>query len=368
MEDFQNIKTELLPLLKEAEKLRKPYWLSKTLSSLLLMFFILGMITLPLFLFLFNALFTEWMSKWATNGPWPSSPQVPMLLFIGVFYAVYAMASSQKRKYLAVEKEILGALLEKIVPTFQFNANKQIDAREIADSELLAKHNPFAKDKSREQIYNMNQGVLSGKVGSTSISMGNIKIVGLQVSPYLMYIPFFAHIYMMYTYLKPWFKKEKSIDEIGGNFTGMFAIMDFNKKFNGTTVVLPDYFERKIGYFAKTLQSMNLNRNQLVNMEDTEFENEFVVYSTDQMEARYILSPSLMRRITAFKKKIGNPVLMSFKNSKLYMAVQIPHGFLSLRQNKNLVTSNALELFYGDLSMAMGIVEDLNLNTKIWKN
>ena len=73
-----------------------------------------------------------------------------------------------------------------------------------------------------------------------------------------------------------------------------------------------------------------------------------------------------MQRITAFKKKVGNPVLMSFKNDKLYMAVQLPDGFLSLRQNQNLVISNVLELFYEDITMAIGIVEDLNLNTKIW--
>ncbi|MBA4746830.1 MAG: DUF3137 domain-containing protein [Muricauda sp.] len=212
----------------------------------------------------------------------------------------------------------------------------------------------------------MNQGVLSGKVGSTSISMGNVKIIGTQMNPYLMYIPLFLQFYMVYTNLRPWFKKENSIEEMGSSFTGMFAIMDFNKKFNGTTVVLPDQFEKRVGYLAKTLQSMNLNRDQLVNMEDTEFENEFVVYSTDQTEARYILSPSLMQRIIAFKKKVGSSVLMSFKNDKLYMAVQLPHGFLSLRQNQNLVTSNVLELFYEDITMAIGIVEDLNLNTKIW--
>ncbi|NDV16300.1 DUF3137 domain-containing protein [Muricauda sp. TY007] len=266
-----------------------------------------------------------------------------------------------------MEKQILRTLLKKIAPTFRFNPKKQINIHEIANSELLAKHNPFVKVKSKKQTYNMNRGVLTGKVGSISISMGNVKIIGTQINPYLMYIPLFLQLYMAYTHLRPWFKKKSSIEEMGSSFTGMFAIMDFNKKFNGSTIVLPDQYEKRIGYMAKTLQSMNLNRNQLVNMEDTEFENEFVVYSTDQTEARYILSPSLMRRIAAFKKKVGGSVLMSFKNNKLYMAVQIPHGFLSLRLNQNLVTSNVLELFYEDFVMAIDIVDDLNLNTKIWK-
>ncbi|MEC3965218.1 hypothetical protein [Flagellimonas halotolerans] len=98
------------------------------------------------------------------NEIWLTSLQMPMLLFIGAFHAVYAMASSQKIKCLAVEKEIPESLLEKIVPTFHFDANKQIDARNIANSELPARHNPFVKDKSRKQFYNMNQGVLFRKI------------------------------------------------------------------------------------------------------------------------------------------------------------------------------------------------------------
>ncbi|MBA4746829.1 MAG: DUF3137 domain-containing protein [Muricauda sp.] len=368
MVDFSSIKKQLLPLLEKAEPLRKKYRRYKTVSSLFMLLFLSSIIVLPLLSYLFSYNFIEWFGGMHQNEIWLTSLQMPMFFLIGVFYVIYAMANSQKRKYMAIEKEILETLLEKIVPTFHFDANKQIDVLEIANSELLSQHNPFVKDQSLNQVYNMNQGVLSGKVGSTSISMGNVKTVGLQVSPYLMYIPFYAHIYMTYTYLKPWLTKEKSIDEMGSGFTGMFATMDFNKKFNGTTVVLPDQYEKRIGYMAKTLQSMNLGRDQLVNMEDTEFENEFVVYSTDQTEARYILSPSLMQRIIAFKKKVGSSVLMSFKNDKLYMAVQLPHGFLSLRQNQNLVTSNVLELFYEDITMAIGIVEDLNLNTKIWKN
>ncbi|RIV31489.1 DUF3137 domain-containing protein [Flagellimonas lutimaris] len=123
-----------------------------------------------------------------------------------------------------------------------------------------------------------------------------------------------------------------------------------------------------MGYLAKTIQSINISSNQLVNLEDTEFENEFVVYSSDQIEARYVMSTSLMQRITRLKKKIGKAIMLSFKNNKLYFAVYHPYGFLRLNESKNLITSNALELLYEDIVKAIGIVEDLNLNTKIWKN
>ena len=70
---------------------------------------------------------------------------------------------------------------------------------------------------------------------------------------------------------------------------------DFNKNFNGHTVVLPDTAEKILGKFGQSLQSMS-SRGELVKLEDPEFEKEFCVYGDDQVEARYILSPALMKR------------------------------------------------------------------------
>ena len=60
-------------------------------------------------------------------------------------------------------------------------------------------------------------------------------------------------------------------------------------------------------------------------------------------------------------------MMLSFNKNKLYMAIQHPYGFLSLNKGKNLMEANTFELLYEDISTAIGIVEDLNLNTRIWK-
>ncbi|MFC4219424.1 DUF3137 domain-containing protein [Flagellimonas marina] len=237
--------------------------------------------------------------------------------------------------------------------------------KEIKKSELVVIPRK-KKKKYQSMVYNLNHGLLIGKIDDTSIQIGNIKIINQKpIYNYLLAIPIFNFMVMAYIYLRPWFTK-KTVDHIGSSFLGMFAIADFNKKFSGTTVVLPDQFEKRMGYLAKTLQSLNFKRDQLVNLESPEFENEFVVYSTDQVEVRYILSTTFMERILALKQKINRPIMLSFQNNKLYMAVQHPYGFFSLPENKNLVTSNALEELFADITTAIGIVEDLNLNTKIW--
>ena len=104
-------------------------------------------------------------------------------------------------------------------------------------------------------------------------------------------------------------------------FKGVFFVADFNKDFQGRTFVLPDTAEGMLGKFGQKLQSMNFSRPDLVKLEDPEFEKEFCVYSDDQVEARYILSTSLMRRILEYKRKFGNRIHLSFYQSKLYVAL-----------------------------------------------
>ncbi|MBO0329134.1 DUF3137 domain-containing protein [[Muricauda] lutisoli] len=367
MMDFQNLKKELLPLLQEAEKLRKTYRFYKLTYTFLIQLFLICGIALVLFVYLFNSKFTEWIASLSPNTPWTFTPQMLVLFFWFLFFISLTIFQTFKNKYVTIEKRLIRVLLDKMVPTFEFYEHEQIKTEELINSELVTMcRRPFDK-KTHVPVYNRGQGLLSGKVKDTSITIGNVNIIDQRYGSYLMYIPFFAHIYIAYTYIRPMFKKEKSIEQIGSSLSGMFAIVDFNKKCNGTTIVLPDQFEKRIGYLAKTIQSLNFGRDQLVNLEDSEFEKEFVVYSTDQVEARYILSTSLMRRITLLKQKINKPVILSFKGGKLYMAVHHPYGFFSLQENKNLIDSNVLELFYDDITTAIGIVEDLNLNTQVWR-
>ena len=94
-------------------------------------------------------------------------------------------------------------------------------------------------------------------------------------------------------------------------FKGIFFAANFNKKFKGETLVLPDTAQKMFGNLLGNLfQSWNKMRGQLIKMEDPEFEKLFVVYGSDQIEARYILSTSLMRRITDFKEKTKKDIYL----------------------------------------------------------
>jgi hypothetical protein len=130
-------------------------------------------------------------------------------------------------------------------------------------------------------------------------------------------------------------------------------------------VVLPDTAERMLGKFGQNLQSMS-SRGQLVKLENPEFEKEFCVYSDDQVEARYILSPSLMQRIVEFKRKWDTKIYMSFRDSKVYIAIKMNKNLFETRLFKSIEDFNFIEENIRFLILITGIVEDLNLNTRIW--
>ena len=149
-------------------------------------------------------------------------------------------------------------------------------------------------------------------------------------------------------------------------FKGLFFIADFNKDFRGTTIVLPDTAENLFGSLGKMFQGMNFFRGKLIKLEDPEFERYFVVYGDDQIEARYILSPALMSRIADFKKKTGSRVYLSFVGSMVFVAIWINRNLFEPRIFNTLLDFEPVRQYYEDLQLAAGIVEDLNLNTRIW--
>lgn len=148
-------------------------------------------------------------------------------------------------------------------------------------------------------------------------------------------------------------------------FKGLFFIGDFHKHFHSRTVVLPDKAEKLFGILGQKMQAWNPSRSALIKLEDPEFEREFVVYGDDQIEARYILSPSLMERIVEFRRKMGTEVYLAFAGSRVFVAVPKKDDWFEplLLGSADFTT---LLTYAGQLGLAADIVEELNLNTRIW--
>ena len=105
-------------------------------------------------------------------------------------------------------------------------------------------------------------------------------------------------------------------------FQGIYMIADFNKTLNGTTRILQagDNFLKKL-----------MNRKTQVSLDNPAFEKIFNTYSDDQVEAMYILSPSMMERIMKLQEKWQEEIRISFIRD---------HVFIAINHKRNLFEPN----------------------------
>jgi hypothetical protein len=101
-------------------------------------------------------------------------------------------------------------------------------------------------------------------------------------------------------------------------------------------------------------------------MDNPEFEKEFVVYGTDQIEARYILSHSMMQRILELKKKTAKPLYLSFKNGQMYLAISYEKELFTPSIFKSLVEYKVALEYIKTLQLTLAIVTELKLNERLW--
>ena len=150
-------------------------------------------------------------------------------------------------------------------------------------------------------------------------------------------------------------------------FHGLFIVAEFNKKLNGETLVISDgthnIFGNAIGLW---LHSKNITKDDQVKMDNTEFKKKFVVYSTDQIEARYIRTHSLMERILRFVKKIKHKISISFSKDFIYIAIDYNKELFEPSIYTSLLRVELVMEFIETLHLAIGVVEELKLNQKLW--
>lgn len=334
----------LLPVLEQLEAERKKMfkiigWYAVAVVALLLIMMIVN---------LSNG--TPLVDVVAVDGqgnPLPGQPKqetsggINLIFFLGLGGVLgYFFWFKPKRVELGnqLKNEITNKIAKFADERLHFDLNKNISQGEYQQSKMFVK--PVGRYAS--------DGVISGTLGETAI----------RFSPIL--------------------AEEKVSTDDSNNprdkgvtyetiFKGILFVADFNKHFNGRTVVVTDEAERKLGSLGTFLQKMNPSRDTLIKLDNIEFEKLFAVHGTDQVEAHYILSHSLMERIVELRKKAGL-INLSFVGSHIYIA--IPAGenlnLFEPRFYKTLITYQPFSDYYRYMLLAVSIVEALNLNTRIW--
>lgn len=137
-------------------------------------------------------------------------------------------------------------------------------------------------------------------------------------------------------------------------FQGVLFVADFHKRLNCEVRVCHK-------------NSRNLRRcGQRANMDDVKFEEFFDVYTTDQVGARYALTPLLMQRLTEVYLRLGSQINAVLREDKIYVAIETWRDNFEPRIDCSLKQDATMALYVDEIGALVDIVSELNLNRKIW--
>ena len=146
-------------------------------------------------------------------------------------------------------------------------------------------------------------------------------------------------------------------------FKGLFVVADFHKEFRSELAGLPDVAERNFGWFGRKLQKLGGN---LQGMENPEFERAFVVRGKDAVEARYILTLDMQERLLALRQRLGDDVRFAFKESHVFRMFSNSDDWFEPDLKVPADHRHQMRGFLGQMACCFNVVEELNLNTRIW--
>lgn len=134
-------------------------------------------------------------------------------------------------------------------------------------------------------------------------------------------------------------------------FRGALMAIDFHREFLGKTVVLRD-----AGIFNRKKRG-DMKRVGLV---DPVFEKIFEAYGTDQVEARYLLTPDFMQQLVDLEKSVdGKKIRFAFLNDLLLIVVETPNRFEAGSMFKSLTDFDRTQKILDEITAVYNIVDVL---------
>lgn len=254
-----------------------------------------------------------------------------VLLLILAVYGYFKWANYRQ----AFKDKVVIEIIRLINPEYNYQADRQTDVHTFNRSGLT---NRYAERVQGDDF-------VSGKIEKTDFE--------------------FSEVNATYSVLRTNGKGETRT-EWKTLFSGIFFHADFNKEFSGQTYVLPDTMEKFLGAFGQNLQRLS-GKGQLVRLENPDFEKEFVVHSSDQIEARYILTPVMMEAMLHIKRQQPhNKFRFSFVGSRVYCGVDIGGNLFEPRLFTSGVNYQDIAYMRQLFQLIETIIQEMNLNTRIW--
>ncbi|WP_340694091.1 DUF3137 domain-containing protein [Hyphomonas sp.] len=140
-------------------------------------------------------------------------------------------------------------------------------------------------------------------------------------------------------------------------FRGQCLRFSFHKAFHGRTLVTRD-----AGFFNRFGGGKGMQRAML---EDPEFERIFEVYTTDQVESRYLLTPDLMQKLVDMEKAFdGGKLKCCFDGGELLITLQGGDLFEPGSMFKRLDDPERVRELLSDFAAVFNIIDAVMANRR----
>lgn len=258
------------------------------------------------------------------------------LCLIGVFIIVGRHVAAFKAYNTSFKLKVIGAALADIDPSLKIEPERGLSEQEFVSAQLF-EESPD-KFESEDQV--------SGKADKTSF--------------------YFSEVHAQYkTEHKD--KDGKTQTEWHDIFKGIIFTADFNKNFKGITKLRPKNIGNTVSaWISKAVPLFSSKKSQLVELENIEFSKIFITHATDQIEARYILTPALMDKLCRLNEKSSGTVSLTFIKSKMYIVFPLSRDYFEPPIFKSLLDPACLEEDINIIRFMYDIIAELDLNTRIW--
>ena len=270
---------------------------------------------------------------------------INIIFFIFIFYLGFNLYKRYKNFVNKYKRMVIEPIIKVINPNFKYFPDQHVDINDYLDSELFRMHEHFHGDD-----------LIRGTVDDFNFEMCEV-----------------------HTYYHTGSGKNRQKHNI---FDGLFFIFKYKESLQSRTYIYPDIAERFLGkLFGQSLQSF-INPNEkgdLVKLENPVFEKIFKVTSTDQIEARTILTPVMMEKMVKFYKDVNQQQLyFSFKNNIVYVAISSSMGSKSVLNNQYFeppsllfnpkgASFNFAKKIYDCINIPVEIAKEINNNASVWK-
>lgn len=272
-----------------------------------------------------------------------------VLFFILIFVKDFDFYKSKKYKEIInytmeYKKRILSKIVELEFEGLEYVEDSKISVEQFNESYLFCNY---------DLMYG-SEDLIKGKIGQTKLE--------------------FAKIVTQYYDDKGKSRGWKTF------FYGLFIVADFNKNTDFTTTVLPvEKMDLNIIYSKPKKNNNSFESAKSIKLEDLEFQNMYDVYSNNEIEARYILTPSMMRKLVdlGIKVSVDNDDLsiiktqynklpyISFNKSKIFIAIPFATNLYNPDIDEDR-DSIYIKKHKKIILMVKELIEDLDLNTRIW--